>query len=122
MKVIVDSDQLRRLAINILDRIYGPLRKTRGTLFSNVYVDDNGNPRIAVHDVIFYPKSVYILKEDFIKFKSVIPVSELEFAELFKDWIERNYDVRDLGTLTTTLPEKMGYIKPRPKAEGNFNY
>lgn len=122
MKVIVDSDQLRRLAFNILDRIYGPLMKTRGTLFSNVYVDNDGNPRIAVHDVIFYPKSLYIIKEDFLKFKSVIPVSEIEFAELFTGWIERNYDVKDFGTLTTTLPEKMRYVKPRPKVEGNFDY
>lgn len=122
MKVVVDSDQIRRLGYNILDRIYGPLMKTRGTLFNIVYVDNNGSPRIAVHDVIFFPKSVYILKQDFLKFKSVIPISELEFAEIFTGWIERNYGVENFGSLTTTLPEKMGYIKPKQRTEGNFNY
>ena len=122
MEVAVDSDQIRRLGFNILDKIYGPLTKTTGTLFSNVYVDNIGNPRIAVHDVIFYPKTVFILKQDFLKFKSVSPSVETEFANIFSGWIERNYGVVNFGALTTTLPEKMRYVKPRPQTQGNFNY
>ncbi len=122
MEVIVDSDQIRRIGYNVLDKIYNPLKKQKGIMFSIVYIDDFGRPRIAVNDAIFFPKVVYILKEDYLKFKSVIPLPELEFAKVFEGWIGRNYDVHNFEKLTTTSSEKMSYVKTRPQTQGNFNY
>jgi hypothetical protein len=110
MKVVVNSDQIRRIGYNVLDSIYGPLKKNRGLVIKYVYSDKEQNPRIGIHDSIFYPTVVFILKKDFLKFKSIIPLDELDFAEVFKGWLERNYDVSGFEKLTTIGPEKMTFV------------
>ena len=122
MDVVVDSDQIRRLGFNILDRIYGPLKKHLGVQISLVYVDNQGNPRIGVQDSIFYDKTVFMLKEDFLKFKAVIPLDEITFANIYKAWLERNYGINNFGKLTTIYPDKMNYVPEYRNKKTNFSY
>ena len=119
MDVIVDSDQITRIGFNILNKIYGPIKKHRGILFSFVYVDGQDNPRIAIHDPIFYPKTLLILKEDYLKFKSVIPLDEIRFSKIFELWLETNYGIKDFAKLTTTYPEKMRFVPEYRKTNSN---
>jgi hypothetical protein len=109
MEVVVDSDQIRRIGFNILDKIYGPLRRYWGEIFTEVYVDDNWNPRIGYYSSILRPKAIFILKEDYLKFKGVIPIDELQFAEIFTAWLTRNYGIENVDKLTTTTPDKLKY-------------
>jgi hypothetical protein len=122
MNVIIDGDQVRRLGFNFLDKIYGPLKKYPGILYTDILVDQNMNPRIAFHNLIFNPKTVFILKGDFLKFKSIIPLNENDFASLLKEWLERNYGISEFETLTTTKPEKMRFRIPRHPQRPNYSY
>jgi hypothetical protein len=109
MEVVVNSDQIRRIGFNILDKIYGPLKKHWGEIFTEVFVDQNSNPRIGFYNSILRNRAIYILKEDFFKFKSVIPIDELEFAEIFTSWLDRNYSIGKIDKLLTSTPETMKY-------------
>ena len=109
MEVVVSSEQIRRIGFNILDKIYGPLKKHYGRFVSDVYVDSNEVPRIGVHRALYFDTIVFIRKDDFQTFKGIIPVDELEFAQIFSGWIERNYDISGIKKLTTISPEKLTY-------------
>lgn len=109
MQVVIDLDQARRIGFNILDKIYGPLRKRWGEIYTDVYIDESWKPRIGVHNSILSPKGVYILKEDFLKFRSVIPISETQFADIFGDWLKRNYSIDSIDVLTTTGEDKLKF-------------
>ena len=41
MEVVVSSEQIRRIGFNILDKIYGPMKKHYGRFVSDVYVYSN---------------------------------------------------------------------------------
>lgn len=109
MQVVIDLDQARRIGFNILDKIYGPLRKRWGEIYTDVYIDESWKPRIGVHNSILSPKGVYILKEDFLKFRGVIPISETQFADIFGDWLKRNYSIENIDVLTTTGEDKLKF-------------
>ena len=110
MQVVIDLDQARRIGFNVLDKIYGPLRKRWGEIYNDVYIDENWKPRIGVHNSILIPKGVFILKEDFLKFRTVIPISETQFADIFGDWLKRNYSIENIDVLTTTGEDKLKFI------------
>jgi len=109
MEVVVSSEQIRRIGFNILDKIYGPMTKHYGRFVNDVYVDSNEIPRMGVHRPLYFDTIVFIRKEDFQTFRSVIPVDELEFAQIFSAWLSRNYDVSGIKKLTTISPEKLTY-------------
>jgi hypothetical protein len=110
MEVVIDLNQAKRIGFNILDKIYGPLKKRWGEIYNDVYIDENWNPRIGVRNSILSPKGIFILKEDFLKFRSVIPVSELQFADIFGDWLKKNYSIENIDILTTTGKDKLKFI------------
>lgn len=116
MDVVVDSDQIRRIGFNILDKIYGPMKKFWGEFFTEVFIDENWNPRIGYYNSILRPKAIYILKEDYLKFKSVIPIDEIQFGKIFTAWLKRNYSIDDITHLGTTTQDKMKFRTPSRSA------
>jgi hypothetical protein len=109
MEVVVSSEQIRRIGFNILDKIYGPLKRFWGDYYTEVFVDRNFNPRMGFYNSILSPRAIFILKEDYLKFKSVIPLEEKEFAEIFASWLDMNYSIKDITKLATTKPNFLGY-------------
>ncbi len=112
MIVEIESEQIKRIGFDILHKIYGPLRKYWGEIYSEVYVDDNWKPRIGYYNSILSPKAVSILREDYEKFKRVIPLNEIQFAELFTAWLRQNYSITNVDKLTTTTEDKLKFRKP----------
>lgn len=116
MDVVVSSDQVRRIGHDILDKIYGPLRRFRGDIFTEVLVDESYSPRVGLYNSIMSPKAIFILKKDFHKFVQVIPIGEKEFADIFVSWIAKNYDIKNIEKFATAKEEQMGYrgaLNPR---------
>jgi hypothetical protein len=42
----------------------------------------------------------------------VIPIDEVQFAEIFTAWLTRNYGIENVEKLTTTTPDKLKYRTP----------
>ena len=112
MEVVVTSDQVKRLSKRYFDALYLGLTKHRGYDYDEVFADGLGNPRIAVNRKFFESPTVYILKEDYDKFKEIIPLMEREFALVFKEWFQNNYYNQDFNKLIATSPKRMLYVKP----------
>jgi len=112
MEVVVTSEQIRRLALKLLERIYGKLRKYKGLTYDEIFADENGNPRIAVNHKIFESPVVLITKADFDLFTSVMPLEPNEFGYFFKEWFKENYFPMEFKGLTTTSPSKMDFVNP----------
>jgi|688.fasta_scaffold1195776_2 hypothetical protein len=122
MDVVISSDQVRRIGHNVLDKIYGPLRRFWGEIFTEVFVDSDYSPRIGYYNSILSPKGIFILKKDFHTFQSVIPLDEKEFAEVFVSWLAKNYDIKDVQRFSTAKEEQMKYRQAlKPRRNPSFN-
>lgn len=112
MEVRIDSGQMKRIGFDLLDKIYGPLRKYWGETFTEVFIDSEWKPRIGYYNSILRPKAIYILKDDFTKFKNVMPLSESQFGEIFASWLSRNYSIENIDQMTTTTSDMMMFKTP----------